>query len=428
MVHSTTVGFFIFVQSYGGNWLMLWAVKISFLAGALLVLQSAWALVDGVHFLSLVRRRRSSPPGSFTPFAAVVISCKGVDAGFDENLDRFLNQDYPEYQIVFVVATEEEAVYQKLRARLAALPATGAICKPQTSLVVAGVTDGRGEKVNNLLRGIEAVDQAAQVLVFADIDATPSGDWLRSLVASLANPETTVSTGFRWYLPGEGFVSRLRAAWDTSIATMMGDHDHNFAWGGSMAVRAADFGKLGIAERYWAKTASDDYALTRAVREACGKITFEPRCLVASREESSLREFLRWSTRQIIITRVYAAHLWKLGLAAYLFYCGTLTLGIIVMAMPGPTAIQRLAEAFTLVVVLMLGAGKGYIRSLVAKELFAAEIGAGASCYWQLSPLVPWIMLGNFVVAGFTRRIKWRGTEYELVSRDKVRVLGRTGG
>jgi hypothetical protein len=76
----------------------------------------------------------------------------------------------------------------------------------------------------------------------------------------------------------------------------------------------------------------------------------------------------------------------------------------------------------------MLGAGKGYIRSLVAKELFAAEIGAGASCYWQLSPLVPWIMLGNFVVAGFTRRIKWRGTEYELVSRDKVRVLGRTGG
>jgi hypothetical protein len=96
--------------------------------------------------------------------------------------------------------------------------------------------------------------------------------------------------------------------------------------------------------------------------------------------------------------------------------------------MPGPTTIQRLAEAFTLAVVLLVGAGKGYIRSLVAQELFAAGTGAGASCYWQLSPLVPWIMLGNFVVAGFTRRIKWRGTEYELVSRDKVRVLGRTGG
>ena len=103
--------------------------------------------------------------------------------------------------------------------------------------------------------------------------------------------------------------------------------DHNFAWGGSMAIRAADFRRLGIAEAYWANTVSDDYALTRAVREAGGKIAFEPRCLVASREESSLREFLRWSTRQIIITRVYAAHLWKLGLATYLFYCGTLRWG-----------------------------------------------------------------------------------------------------
>jgi cellulose synthase/poly-beta-1,6-N-acetylglucosamine synthase-like glycosyltransferase len=407
---------------------MLWAVKIFFLAGALLVLQSAWAFVDGIRFLSLVRRRRNSLRGRYTPSAAVVIPCKGVDAGFDANLDRFLNQDYPDYQVVLVVATTADLAYQNLRARLEAAVTSGVIRKPRTSLVVAGVSDGRGEKVNNLVRGIEAVDAAAHVLVFADIDAAPSPDWLRSLVAALTNSQITVSTGFRWYLPGEGFVSRLRAAWDTSIATMMGDHDHNFAWGGSMAIRAADFHGLRIAERYWVNTVSDDYALTRAVREAGGKIAFEPRCLLASREESSLREFLRWSTRQIIITRVYAAHLWKLGLATYLFYCGTLTLGLIAMAMPGATALQRVAVAFTLLAVLLLGAAKGYIRSLVARDLFAAEIGSRASCYWQLSPLVPWIMLGNFVVAGFTRRIDWRGTEYELVSRDKVRVMRRTGG
>ena len=407
---------------------MLWAVKGFFLLGALLVLQSAWAFIDGIRFLGFVRRRRSGPHGSYAPPAAVVIPCKGMDAGFGANLDCFLNQDYPDYQIVFAVATADDLAYQNLRQRLEARGASGVIRKPHTSLVVAGVSNTRGEKVNNLLRGIEAVDQAAQVLVFADIDAAPTPDWLRSLVAPLANPQITVSTGFRWYLPGEGFLSRLRAAWDTSIATMLGEHDHNFAWGGSMAIRAADFHKLGIAQRYWANTVSDDYALTRAVREAGGTIAFEPRCLVASREESSLREFLRWSTRQIIITRVYAAHLWKLGLATYLFYCGTLTLGMVVVAMPGALAYQRVAAAFTLLAVLLLGAGKGYFRSLVAREVFAGEIGSGASCYWQLSPLVPWIMLWNFLVAGFTRRIEWRGTEYELVSRDKVNVLRRSGG
>jgi len=271
------------------------------------------------------------------------------------------------------------------------------------------------------------VGQTVQVLAFADIDMTPSPDWLRSLVAPLVDPQITVSTGFRWYLPGEGYVSRLRAAWDTSIATMMGDHDHNFAWGGSMAIHAADFHKLRIAERYWANTVSDDYALTRAVREAGGKIAFEPRCLVASREESSLREFLRWSTRQIIITRVYAAHLWRLGLATYLFYCGTLTLGLVVLVMPAATMFHRVAVAVTLMSVLLLGAAKGYIRSLVARELHGKEMRSRASCYWQLSPLVPWVMLWNLVVSGFVRRIEWQGTEYELVSPDKVRVIRRNG-
>jgi hypothetical protein len=84
---------------------MLWIVKIFFLAGALLVLQSAWALVDGIRFLRLIRRRRNTPRGSYAPPAAVVIPCKGVDAGFDANIDAFLNQDYPDYQVVFVVAT-----------------------------------------------------------------------------------------------------------------------------------------------------------------------------------------------------------------------------------------------------------------------------------------------------------------------------------
>ena len=42
---------------------MLWAVKFFFLAGALLVLQSVWAFVDGIRFLGLIRRRQNSPRG-----------------------------------------------------------------------------------------------------------------------------------------------------------------------------------------------------------------------------------------------------------------------------------------------------------------------------------------------------------------------------
>jgi cellulose synthase/poly-beta-1,6-N-acetylglucosamine synthase-like glycosyltransferase len=403
-------------------------LKAFLVLGALLALQSIVALRDGYRFLRFVRKARREPPGSYRPFAALIIPCKGIDADFDANLRCFLAQEYPSYQVIFVVASESDPACEYLRDVLKQPFASGSA--PKTALIVAGYADNRGEKVNNLLRGLSAVDSAAQVLVFADADARPARDWLRSLVAPLADSKVLVSTGFRWYLPGASFVSQLRAAWDTSIATLLGDHDHNFAWGGSMAIRAADFRRLEVADRYWANTVSDDYALTRAARDARGWIRFEPRCLVASREDSSFGEFLRWSNRQIIITRVYAPHLWRLGLAAHVLYCGTIIFGVAMLSLPGVTLPWRGLIVALLGAILTLGMAKARMRSIVAFELFPEEravLARFGARYWQLAPLVPWVMLFNFVVAGLTRRIEWRGTHYELRSLHEVRVLRREG-
>jgi ceramide glucosyltransferase len=399
------------------------------LAG-LVAIQSLVALRDGYRFLRFVRRSRREPPGDYAPPAAVIIPCKGIDPDLETNVSRYLSQDYPGYQVVFVVASQQDPAHAFLSSRLSSVPAEDSGSGLKTALVVAGYSDERGEKVNNLLRGLEAADPAVEVLVFADADARPGRDWLCSLVAPLGNPKVTVSTGFRWYLPGAGFVSQLRAAWDTSIATMLGEHRHNFAWGGSMAIRAEDFRRLKVAERYWAGTASDDYALTRAVRNARGWIRFEPRCLVASQEQSSFAEFLHWSNRQIIITRVYAAHLWWMGLASYVLYCGTFLFGLGALVFSEFPAQARGGVASLLFLILLLGMAKARIRTVVARELFAEESASleryGAR-YWQLAPLVPWVMLLNFVTAGFTRHIEWRGTYYQLLSKDELRVLRRDG-
>ncbi len=395
-----------------------------------LMAQSAWSLIDGYRFLRYARSCRGKPPGDFAPPVALVIPCKGVDPGFNENLACYLDQDYPRYQVVFAVASENDPAFKALQTRLRAVGASDAHGGPPATLVVAGYSPSRGEKVNNLLGGLAAAEPSAQVFAFADMDARPARDWLRCLVGPLRDPQVTVSTGFRWYLPGASFVSQLRAAWDTSVATLLGDHDHNFAWGGSMAIRAADFARLRVEERYWAGTVSDDYALTRAVREARGRIRFEPRCLVASREESSFGEFLRWANRQIIITRVYAPHLWRLGLAAYVFFCGTMLFGFVEVVRPGVPAGWRWSVAGTLAAIQFLGVAKARLRSVVTREVFSEEtafLKRYGGRYWQLSPLVPWVMLVNLLVAGFTRRIEWRGTSYELKSPNEVRVLRRDG-
>ena len=399
--------------------------KIFLIFAVLLAIQSIASLRDGFRFLRFVRASLSREPENFTPSAAVIIPVKGVDEGVEGNLARYVSQEYPHYQVIFVVASERDPAHALVHSLLSNVE-VNRNRDVRISLRVAGHSNERGEKVNNLLASLSAVAAGTEVLVFADADARPASNWLRRLVAPLADPGVTVITGFRWYLPGRGFVSRLRAAWDTSIATLLGDHNRNFAWGGSMAIRSADFSRLEVARRHWARTVSDDYAMTRAVREAGGRIRFEPLCLIASREESSFPEFLRWANRQIIITRVYMPHLWRLGLTSHLLYCGTMLAGLILLPLiPFP---HGAVVAGILLGILALGLAKGRIRTIVARDLFPEEREAlrrRGNCYWQLAPLVPWVMFFNFVVAGFTRRIEWRGTLYELPSRNEVRVLRR---
>jgi cellulose synthase/poly-beta-1,6-N-acetylglucosamine synthase-like glycosyltransferase len=424
---------------------VFWALGIGLLA------QSVGALFGGFRFLRYMRLSRSRPLNNFTPPAAVIIPCKGIETDFESNISSYLCQDYPYYQVIFTVASMDDPAYQAIRTRLENVskkkqneeaeavdpqerrPRFGGSNDRenggvQTALVVAGYSELRAAKVHNLLQGLKAVDAKAEVLVFADLDAHPARDWLRSLVAPLQDPTVTVSTGFRWYLPGLGFVSHLRAAWDASVATFLGEHEYNFAWGGSMAVRTIDFKRLAVAERYWANAATDDLTLTRAVHEAGGRIRFEPRCLVASRGEAKFGEFLRFANRQIILTRVYWPGLWWTGAAAYVFFCGTMLLGLVMLALPSTSAGQRLLIAAILLAIVLLVMSKGLIHMTVAKELFpeeAASLSRYGARYWQLSLLAPWVMLINYLVSIVTRRMEWRGTLYELKDRNQTRVIRR---
>ena len=427
------------------------AIGIFWVLGIGLLAQSVAVLVITFDFLRYMRLSRSRPLNNFTPPVALIIPCKGLEADFESNVSSFLCQDYPHYQVIFTVASVDDPAYQALRTRLEKVsnhkqnkevetigPQERSPCYGdskdgqnggvQTALVVAGYSELRGEKVHNLLQGLKAVDAKAEVLVFADIDARPGRDWLRSLVAPLQDPTVTVSTGFRWYLLGLGFVSHLRAAWDALNATALGDHQYNFAWGGSMAVRTIDFKRLAVAERYWANAVPDDITLTRAVQEAGGRIRFEPPCLVACRGEAKFGEFLRWSTRQMITNRVYSPGVWWAGAAGYVYCCGTVLFGLIMLALPSISAGQRLLIAGILLANLLLVMSKGLIHRTIAKELFpeeASSLSRYGARYWQLSLLVPWVMLMNFLVSSVTRRIEWRGTHYELRSINETRVIRR---
>ncbi len=390
-----------------------------YILGTIQVLAGLWALVQGFQWLAMVRRRLTRHPGFYAPRLALICPCKGNEPGLDTNLAALASQDYSSYEIFFVLARADDPSRNVIERAIKA-------SKVPAHLVIAGKPDACGEKVNNLRVAVEQLGPDFDVLAFADSDARPGRQWLTHLVAPLADPRLGASTTFRWTMPDRGgFWSAFGAAWDGCIATMLGEHNHNFCWGGGVAIRRIVFDQTRIAA-HWAGVVSDDWVMTRALREANRSITFVPECLVPTLRDANLSGLIEFTNRQIAITRVYARNTWALGAASHLLYCLTCLLGIAAMASAWSNSESLPPIALVLFLVTLLAAAKGVLRWQAAAELLPAwkqKMVAYAWAWTLLAPLVPFLYAINFISSAFRHRIKWRGITYELVSATRTRIL-----
>jgi cellulose synthase/poly-beta-1,6-N-acetylglucosamine synthase-like glycosyltransferase len=372
------------------------------------------SLLSGVRYAAYVRRETSRPLPDFQPFVSVIAPGRGLEPGLIENLRPLLTQDYRHYEVLFVFdALDDPAikVIDELRST-ATVPAR---------IVIAGPATDTGQKVHNLRFAVNEVDPDSEVLVFVDTDARPAQDWLRKLVAPLADETVGASTGYRWFIPERGgLASHLRSVWNASVASALGsDTAKNFCWGGSTAMRRATFTELNVSD-HWRGTVSDDFTITRVLKDAKLPIHFTPNCLVASVGDCDFRELIEFTTRQIKITRVYASHLWLpllLGSAlfAIAFFGGLILIGV--------HSRSSAAYIFPLII-FTLGATKSLIRFRAVSTVLKTS-WRDLVAHILLWPFASLLYLYNAIVAGFSRRINWRGIIYELKSSTEAVIISR---
>lgn len=384
------------------------------------------SLRGGFHYLAHFRRELSQPLADYTPRASIIAPCRGLDQGLTENITALFRQDYPSYELIFVSDKRDDpalAVVEDVRKQFSE---DGC---PETRIIIAGQATESGQKVHNLIAAVREADVASEVLVFVDTDARPGQHWLRSLVAPLADEGVGAATGYRWFVPVHGGIaSRLRSVWNASIASALGGlRDKNFCWGGSTAIRRETFERLCMIER-WRGALSDDFALTRTLQAARLPIHFVPACLTASLEDCAFVELLEFTTRQMKITRVYAAHLWKAVLISGLVFVPTFFGGL---ALVGVRAVLGLTYAWPLalvVIIYTLGIWKAWLR-LKAVHLVLARhrdlLRKDAFVQLFLWPLATLLFLYNALAAAFSRRITWRGITYELRSPTETVITGK---
>jgi cellulose synthase/poly-beta-1,6-N-acetylglucosamine synthase-like glycosyltransferase len=291
----------------------------------------------------------------------------------------------------------------------------------QVRVVVADKKEGCSEKISNLLTAVADAPPDTKVFAFADSDARVGREWLTALTAPLEEEGVGAVTGYRWHVSERfGFWAGLLAAWNGAIATTLGDHRRNFVWGGSAAINKDTFDRIGVAGR-WAHAASDDYALTRAVQDACLYVRFQPRCLVATYENPRLSELLEFTTRQVTITRVYRPRVWWAGFISHLLFVAGSFVGVAAAVLRPNSWIPIFVGA-----IYLLGSLKGLLRLLAATEALPDERRRLVRFWWMyclLWPLVSVLFIYNFALSAFTRCITWRGVRYELRSPTETIIL-----
>ncbi len=384
------------------------------------ILQGLHNLWDGFRWLQMAQRRSGSHRGFYAPKTAVICPVKGVEPGLEQNLAALANFDYPDYEIFFTMASIQDPAHPIVN-RMAA-------SNKRVHVVIAGPPKDCGEKVNNLRAGVQEATSRFDVYVFCDSDGRPTRNWLSRMVAPLADPKIGAVTTFRWYFPkGHGIWSALASAWNAPGVTYLGEHAHNFCWGGGTAIRRERFEQAQVNE-YWTGSVSDDLSLTHALRQANAPIQYAPECLVPSMLECDAAKLLEFTDRQVIILRVYEPRLWALGGVAHLLYCGAVLSGLGIFFF---NLFSRGAAMNVLLLALVppvLSMMRGVLRLAAVMELlpdWKAKLLADGWIWTLLAAVAPFLALWNSGVALFTRRIRWRGIRYELVSPTQTRIVGR---
>ena len=406
-----------------------------YIFAALLIYLSYKSFRGGIDYLNYFKQELARPPSEFTPFATVIAPCKGMDEGLERNLAALIEQDYPAYEVIFVVDDESDSavpvideIVSRKDAESQSVADPSSADPPQfrlvsSKLVVAPTAVESSQKVENLREAVLHTDERSEVLVFVDSDARPARNWLRSLVAPLSDESIGASSGYRWFLSEKPtFASELRSAWNASIASALGPNvKSNFCWGGSTAILRKTFERIGMREK-WRGTLSDDFAVTRTLSEAGLPIHFVPRALIPSIESCSMRECLEFTTRQMKITRVYMPHLWLLSFFGSGLFTFVMLSSILIAVFSKQNTAFVWAAIATLVIVSVFSVGKAWLRSkAVGMVIPAASKQTFAQLtLWLLSP--PLFLL-NSILALISRRLKWRGITYELVSPTETRRI-----
>ena len=340
----------------------------------------------------------------FTPPVSVLKPVRGDDPEAYENFRSLTLQDYPQYEIVFGVADAADPAVNVIERLMHNHP------QHNIRLVVCPKNLGANRKVSSLIQMLAEARHAHLVIADSDIRVPP--DYLRQVLAPLADPAVGMVTCLYRGVPAATLGSRLEAITTAVqfapgvLAARLLDGGLRFALGSTIATSRAALEKMGGLEPLVDHLA-DDYELGARTAAAGLQVVLSDLVVDHYVPGYSLRGFLQHQLR------------WGRGMrqSRPAGYAGLFVTYLLVWALAAAATLSFSsagAPSFSQAAAVVLTAGIAF-RLAVAYRVGIRVLGDRD--LWRRLWLLPLSdFLGLLVWAGsYTgQQVTWRGERFRL--------------
>ncbi len=339
------------------------------------------------------------------PPVTILKPIHGLEKNQRINLRSTCLQDYPNFQVVFSVQELDDPAIPLLK------EIQQEFGPDRVTVAIENTRSGTNGKINNMIGGL--MHARHEILVISDSDVRLRPDYLKAIVAPLADPEVgcvctlyKASCAQRWYEKVE--LLTLNADFMTSVVFAHVTGASKFCLGASAAVRRTTLNEIGGLEAL-ADYLVEDYEMGRRIWESGRRIAVVPYIVDTIVD---LRSPSQWWNHQVYWDQNTRA-------ARPIAFFST----VMIRSVP-----------FALLTVLVRGADRISFAILAAAVLLRLASSAlmlgmgfrdreGLRSLWllpfrDLASLVSWLL-------AFTKRTTiWRGAEFVLTRDGRLMARG----
>jgi ceramide glucosyltransferase len=370
---------------------MLAGILLLILCGA--IVYSLLQILAAWRYLAV----RPTAPRSAEPIS-ILKPLAGLDLDLESNLRTFFEQDYPAFEILFAVRTENDLAAEVVARLQHEYPNT------PSRLVLTGEPPYPNAKVYSLERMMAAAGHDLLVMSDSDIRVTP--DLLRTIAAEFQDNHLGVATCPYRAVPGASFWSRLEATgmntdfWGSALVARMLE-GMRFAVGPTIAARRGALQAMGGFARVKDYLA-EDFVIGKFAAEAGHGVILSSYVIEhhigSATLQQNVEHRLRWarSTRRSRPAG-YVGQLFTMPLPMALLVCAASPAWWPVLPV---TVIVRAAAAH-----------------MVSARVLRARID------WLLLPIEDLLGFCFWTAGFFGNTISWRGRRYRLFADGRFELI-----